>query len=151
MVNLFRLLGLPNPNLKNHLENDEIVQSNFTNPQAGDSIIHLSDNRISEWTNKMIVKPTHKVIYLKPDNLRRLNLIGMDKELINGNLLLFNLKELIHMPSQTAKCSREIHQLAENNGLNVFALNESDTLLMVPGLNMRVDTHKHILGLANIT
>ena len=55
------------------------------------------------------------------------------------------------MPSQTAKCSREIRQLAENNGVNVFALNESDTLLMVPGLNMRVDTHKHILGLSNIT
>ena len=94
MVNLFRLLGLPNPNLKNHLENDEMTQSNFSIPQAGDMIIHLSENRISEWTNKMILKPTHKVIYLKPDNLRRLNLIGMDKELINGNLLLFNLKEL---------------------------------------------------------
>lgn len=151
MVNLFRLLGLPNPNLKNNLENDEMFQSNSPNPQAGDMIIHLSENRISEWTNKMILTPTHKVIYLKPDNLRRLNLIGMDKELINGNLLLFNLKELIHMPSQTAKCSREIRQLAENNGVNVFALNESDTLLMVPGLNMRVDTHKHILGLSNIT
>ena len=150
MVNLFRLLGLPNPKSNKSLTDDELTEQTFLNSEAGESIIHLSDIRISKWSQKMSPKPTRKVIYLKPDNLHRLNLTGMEKELKNGNLILVNLKDLIHMPSQTAKCTRVVRELAENNELTVFALNDADTLLMIPGLNMRVDTHKHVLGLSKI-
>ena len=29
---------------------------------------------------------------------------------------------------------------------SMFSLNKDDTLLMIPGAKMRVDTHKHMLG-----
>lgn len=143
-------MGLPDPNSKKNKDNQETEKSKLSNSSIEDRIIHLSDARFSKWTEEQTRKAKNKVIYLKPDNLHRIDLIGMDKELLNGNLIIVNLKSLIHMPSQTAKCSRELQNLAENNGLNVFALNETDTLLMIPGVNMRVDTHKHILGISGI-
>ncbi|MDC0184262.1 endonuclease III [Candidatus Poseidoniales archaeon] len=41
-----------------------------------------------------------------------------------------------------------IQGLGQQTGLPIFALNESDTLLMIAGRNMRVDTEKHLLGMA---
>ena len=38
--------------------------------------------------------------------------------------------------------------MGERIGYPVFSLNESDTLLMVAGTRMRVDTDKHKLGMA---
>jgi len=151
MVNLFRLLGLPNPNNSTRIKNSPNHGKILPDPQAGGPILHLSDNRISERTQRLTRKPSRKVIYIKPDKSHRLHLHGMGHELMNGNMILVDLEDLIHMPSQTAKCRRDIQQLAENNGLTVFALNNSDTLLMIPGTKMRVDTHKHVLGLSKLT
>jgi len=149
MVNLFRLLGLPNPNSSNLPK--EIKYSRGKNKsREKNSMLILSDMRISERTNRLMAKPSRKVIYLKPDKLHRLHLSGMGQELAKGNMLLVDLGGLIHMPSQTAKCNREVNQLAENNGLIAFALNDSDTLIMIPGSKMRVDTKKHILGLSEL-
>jgi hypothetical protein len=36
--------------------------------------------------------------------------------------------------------------LGDRTSLPVFALNEDDSLLMIAGAKMRVDTHKHRLG-----
>jgi SepF-like predicted cell division protein (DUF552 family) len=74
----------------------------------------------------------------------------MGQELSRGNMIIVDLGDLTHMPSQTAKCNREVNQLAENNGLIAFALNNSDTLIMIPGSKMRVDTRQHILGLSEL-
>ena len=149
MVNLFRLLGLPNPNPSNPPK--EIKYSRGKNKsREKNSMLILSDIRISERTNRLMAKPSRKVIYLKPDKLHRLHLSMMGQELAKGNMLLVDLGGLIHMPSQTAKCNREVNQLAENNGLIAFALNDSDTLIMIPGSKMRVDTKKHILGLSEL-
>ena len=38
--------------------------------------------------------------------------------------------------------------MGEGIGYPVFSLNESDTLLMVAGARMRVDTVRHKLGMA---
>ena len=37
--------------------------------------------------------------------------------------------------------------MAARLGLPVFAINDDDTLLMVAGAGMRVDTNKHELGI----
>ena len=37
--------------------------------------------------------------------------------------------------------------MAERLGLHAFAINEDDSLLMVPGAMMRVDTKKYELGI----
>ncbi len=61
-------------------------------------------------------------------------------------MVIIDLNSLNHMPSQQSVCSRRVQDLGDRTGLPVFALNEDDTLLMVAGARMRVDTHKHKLG-----
>ena len=51
------------------------------------------------------------------------------------------------MPSQKEVCKRKVESLGEINNIPVFSLNENDSLLMIPGLGMRVDTKKHRLGM----
>ena len=150
MVNLFRLLGLPNPNPSNM---NKVIKNSIKDKYESNSnnaMLILSDPRVSERTERLLEKPNRKVIYLKPDSLNRLQLTGMDHELSEGNLILVDLSGLNHMPSQTAKCNREVNQLAENNGVTAFALNDSDTLIMIPGSKMRIDTKKHRLGLSEL-
>ena len=72
----------------------------------------------------------------------------MSHNLAQGNLVIADLGSLTHMPSQHDVCRRKIQTLGQHTGLPVFALNESDTLLMIAGRNMRVDTEKHLLGMA---
>ena len=38
----------------------------------------------------------------------------------------------------------------EMRDLPIFSLNEDDSLLMIPGLGMRVDTKKHRLGMREL-
>ena len=91
-----------------------------------------------------------RVIYLQPDDLHRLPLDGAEQNLSMGDMIIVNLNSLNHMPSQQSVCARRVQDLGDRNGLPVFALNESDTLLMVAGAMMRVDTHKHRLGTADL-
>ena len=44
-------------------------------------------------------------------------------------------------------CKRKVESLGEISNIPVFSLNENDSLLMIPGLGMRVDTKKHRLGM----
>tara|TARA_B100000482_G_scaffold132397_1_gene96494 strand:- start:341 stop:691 length:351 start_codon:yes stop_codon:yes gene_type:complete len=102
----------------------------------------------AERTHKLIGEAERFVHYIKPDDLHRLNLDGMSHNLAQGNLVIVDLGSLTHMPSQQDVCRRRIETLGQETGLPVFALNESDTLLMIAGRNMRVDTEKHKLGMA---
>ena len=67
-------------------------------------------------------------------------------ESLHGDMVIVDLSSLNHMPSQQSVCSRRAQDLGDRTNLHVFALNEDDTLLMIPGAKMRVDTHKHMLG-----
>ena len=83
---------------------------------------------------------------MEPDGLHRLHLDGVEGNLSMGDMVIVDLSSLNHMPSQQSVCSRRAQDLGDRTNLNVFALNEDDTLLMIPGAKMRVDTHKHLLG-----
>ena len=147
MVNLFRLLGLPDP----AKPTEQVLRGPRTadpGPQNNDSFHDLGKEIWSERTHKLIDEPERYVHYIKPDDLHRLNLDGMAQNLARGDMLLADLGSLTHMPTQQDVGRRKIQTLGEQNGLPIFALNESDTLLMIAGLNMRVDTEKHMLGVA---
>ena len=81
--------------------------------------------------------------------MHRLQLEGIGGNLSMGDMVIVDLNQLNHMPSQQSVCSRRVQDLGERSGLPVFALNEDDSLLMVAGAMMRVDTHKHRLGTAS--
>ena len=147
MVNLFRLLGLPDPS-KSVEQVKRSPRSADPGPQNNDSFHDLGKEIWAERTHKLIGEPERFVHYIKPDDLHRLNLDGMSHNLAQGNLVIVDLGSLTHMPSQQDVCRRRIETLGQQTGLPVFALNESDTLLMIAGRNMRVDTEKHKLGMA---
>jgi len=147
VVNLFRLLGLPDPS-KSAEQVKRPPRSADPGPQNNDSFHDLGKEIWVERTHKLIADAERFVHYIKPDDLHRLNLDGMVNNLAQGNLVIADLGSLTHMPSQQDVCRRRIQGLAQQTGLPVFALNESDTLLMIAGRNMRADTEKHKLGVA---
>ena len=147
MVNLFRLLGLPDPS-KSVESVKRSPRSADPGPQDNDSFHDLGKEIWAERTQKLIGEAERFVHYIKPDDLHRLNLDGMGHNLAQGNLVIVDLGSLTHMPSQQDVCRRRSQDLAQQTGLPVFALNEADTLLMIAGRNMRVDTEKHKLGVA---
>ncbi len=96
----------------------------------------------------MTPRPNRRVVYLRPDDLHRLPLQGMEQDLMDGDMMLVDLGSLTHMPSQQDVCKRRVQAMGDGIGYPVFSLNESDTLLMVAGARMRVDTVRHKLGMA---
>lgn len=146
MVNLFRLLGLPNPNstTKRRVGRGKLAVD--PGPKAGNRFHDLGESRWVDRTKRMTQRPVRRVIYLHPDDLHRLPLDGAEQNLSMGDMIIVDLNSLSHMPSQQSVCSRRVQDLGDRVGLPVFALNEDDTLLMVAGAMMRVDTHRHKLG-----
>ena len=146
MVNLFRLLGLPNPNTTPKAAQGGRTGGTEPGPKAGNRFHDFGESRWSERTERITERPIRSVIYMQPDDLHRLQLDGVEANLSRGDMLIVDLSSLNHMPSQQSVCSRRAQDLGDRTNLNVFALNEDDTLLMIPGAKMRVDTHKHLLG-----
>lgn len=148
MVNLFRLLGLPNPNATPRRRGGRSKVTVDPGPKAGNRFHDLGDIQWSDRTERMTQKPLRRVIYLQPDDLHRLPLDGAEQNLAMGDMMIVDLTSLNHMPSQQSVCGRRVQDLGNRTGLPVFALNETDELLMIAGARMRVDTHKHRLGTA---
>jgi hypothetical protein len=148
VVNLFRLLGLPNPNATPERGGGLRKVAVDPGPMAGNRFHDFGDIRWSDRPERMTQKPVRRVIYLQPDDLHRLPLNGAEQNLAMGDMVIVDLTSLNHMPSQQSVCGRRVQDLGDRTGLPVFALNETDTLLMVAGARMRVDTHKHRLGTA---
>ena len=148
MVNLFRLLGLPDPNKAQPKPPRTNTTTVDPGPQAGAGFHDFGEEIWSERTEKLTRTAERNVIYQKPDDLHRLQLHGVEHELAQGNMLLVDLGGLAQLPSQKDVCSRRVQELGERFDIPVFSLNDSDSLLMVPGARMRVDTERHKLGMA---
>ena len=150
MVNLFKLLGLPDPK-KNVINDSTSVNQSSANPGPRSSSIadfhDLGDPLWSERTERLRPQASKNVVYLKPDKYQRIQLDGIEKEISKGSMILVDISSLSHMPSQKEVCRRKVESLGEINNIPIFSLNENDSLLMIPGLGMRVDTKKHRLGM----
>jgi len=146
VVNLFRLLGLPNPNTTPKAKPGFGLGATEPGPKVGNRFHDLGESRWSERTERVTERPSRRVIYMEPDNLHRLQLDGVEGNLSVGDMVIIDLNSLNHMPSQQSVCSRRAQELGDRTNLPVFALNEDDSLLMIAGAKMRVDTHKHRLG-----
>ena len=150
MVNLFKLLGLPDPK-KNIVNDSTSINQSSANPGPRSSsradFHDLGDPLWSERTERLIPQAQKNVVYLKPDKYQRVQLEGMENEIRKGSMILVDLTSLSHMPTQKDVCKRRVESLGEINNIPVFSLNENDSLLMIPGLGMRVDTKKHRLGM----
>ena len=101
MVNLFRLLGLPDPAGVQKTQPKNRGKSVDPGPQADDRFHDLGQDVWSERTSRIVPRPDRRVVYLKPDNLHRLPLAplltcqvnrmcagGMSGQLVRGLAIL---------------------------------------------------------------
>ena len=85
MVNLFRLLGLPDPS-KSVESVKRPPRSADPGPQDNDSFHDLGKEIWAERTHKLIGEAERFVHYIKPDDLHKLNLINFFFLLISYDL-----------------------------------------------------------------
>ena len=78
MVNLFKLLGLPDPKKNIVSENTRVKNQTSANPGPRSSsradFHDLGDTLWSERTERLISQPQKNVVYVKPDKFQRIQL-----------------------------------------------------------------------------
>ena len=79
--------------------------------------------------------------------MHRLPIRPIEDRLRRGDTVIVDLNGLIHMDTQTNACRRTLKHMADEIGIAIFALDESDKLLLLPGSDVSMDVSKNELGL----
>ena len=102
-----------------------------------------------------MLKSTQKMSYLPkalryvcPDQMHRLPLDSIGKRISEGDTIIVDIRPLIHMDAHKDACRRQLRRLGDDLGIAIFALDDQDQLLLLPGRDVVVDISKHELGLA---
>ena len=82
-----------------------------------------------------------------PDEMKRIHAQSILKRVIQGDTVIVDLRPLVHMDSHQMACRRELKHMGDQAGVEIFALDNEDKLLMIPGLDIVVDMQKRELGL----
>ena len=106
----------------------------------------LGSKRWLEWSIAQQGLPRRGLRYIQPDEMHRLPLEAISTRLHQGDICLVDLNSLAHMDSQRSALARQVQDMANYVGLPVFALDDSNRLLLVPGRGSRIDTETHELG-----
>lgn len=115
----------------------------------GEPFHDLADNIWQERTQRLAEYPFKALRYVMPDEMHRLPLAGMAKRLGEGDILIVDLRSLIHMDAHQSACRRMLRELANEQGVLPFALDEEEKLLLMPGRGVSVDLSRHELGISN--
>ncbi|MDP6870423.1 MAG: hypothetical protein QGI21_06610 [Candidatus Poseidoniaceae archaeon] len=102
---------------------------------------------VSNLSSKPSELPDRALRYVSPDQMHRLPLQQIGERMIRGDTIVVDLRSLIHMDTQANACRRQLKALGDNIGVHVFALDNEDKLLLLPGSDVSVDVGKHDLGL----
>ncbi|MDG1526010.1 MAG: hypothetical protein P8Q90_08090 [Candidatus Thalassarchaeaceae archaeon] len=106
----------------------------------------LGSKRWLDWAIAQRGLPRRGLRYIQPDDMHRLPLEPMSTRLQQGDICIVDLSSLAHMDSQRSALARQVQDMANYGGLPVFALDDSNRLLLVPGRGSRIDTETHELG-----
>ena len=106
----------------------------------------LGSKRWLEWSSAQQGVPRRGLRYIRPDGMHRLPLEPISTRLRQGDICIIDLSSLAHMDSQRSALARQVQDMANYGGLPVFALDDSNRLLLIPGLGTRIDTETHELG-----
>ena len=106
----------------------------------------LGSKRWLEWSIAQQSLPRRGLRYIQPDEMHRLPLQAISTRLHQGDICLVDLNSLAHMDSQRSALARQVQDMANYGGLPVFALDDSNRLLLIPGRGSRIDTETHELG-----
>ena len=110
----------------------------------------LGSKRWLEWSIAQQGLPRRGLRYIQPDEMHRLPLEAISTRLHQGDICLVDLSNLAHMDSQRSALARQVQDMANYGGLPVFALDDSNRLLLIPGRGSRIDTETHELGVNSI-
>ena len=110
----------------------------------------LGSKRWLEWSITQQGLPRRGLRYIQPDEMHRLPLEAISTRLHQGDICLVDLNSLAHMDSQRSALARQVQDMANYGGLPVFALDDSNRLLLIPGRGSRIDTETHELGCNSI-
>ena len=91
--------------------------------------------------------PTRALRMVTPNEKHRIDLEGIAQRSVQGDISIVNLGELTHMQSQQNFLRRELRMLSENTGLHIYSLDKDEKLMLVPGIDVVVDTTRHELGM----
>lgn len=91
--------------------------------------------------------PDRALRYVVPDKMHRLPVRQIQDRILRGDTIIIDLTGLIHMETQTNACRRMLKQMGDEINIPVFALDESDKLLLMPGHNVSMDVSRNDLGL----
>ena len=99
----------------------------------------LGSKRWLEWSIAQQGLPRRGLRYIQPDEMHRLPLEAISTRLHQGDICLVDLNSLAHMDSQRSALARQVQDMANYGGLPVFALDDSNRLLLIPGRGSRID------------
>ncbi len=93
-------------------------------------------------------KANRAVRYIAPDPTGRLPLQRMMSRVEEGDCLFIDLTGLVHMQAHQDALRSELRRLGQTTGVGAWALDIEDLLFLVPGVEVMMDTSKHMLGRA---
>ena len=91
--------------------------------------------------------PSRALRYVAPDEMKRIPTRGIAQRIANGDTIIVDLRGLVHMDSHQNACRRDLKMMTDEVGVGVFALDQEDKLLMIPGTDVVVDVCNHSLGI----
>lgn len=87
------------------------------------------------------------IVTIRPDSMRRLPMDRIEARVNEGDLVVVDLRDLIHMEAQKDACRRRLRDLSDREQMPILALEPTEQLLLIPGRGVRVDGTPHQLGL----
>ena len=109
----------------------------------------LAGDESQQRTKKLAELPSKALRYVMPDEMHRLPYDGMARRLEEGDTLVVDIRSLIHMDAQQSACRRMLREMANENGITPFALDEDEKLLLIPGKGNVVDFTAYELGISH--
>ena len=102
---------------------------------------------LSNYSSKPTDFPDRALRYVVPYKMHRLPIRQIQDRILRGDTVIIDLNGLIHMDTQTNACRRTLKQMGDEIDIPIFALDESDKLLLMPGREVSMDVSRNDLGL----
>lgn len=122
----------------------QIIPENWIGPRLPNGEAFHDLESLNFRKNKI---PTRALRMVTPNEKHRIDLEGVAQRSVQGDISIVNLGDLTHMQSQQNFLRRELRMLSENTGLHIYSLDKDEKLMLVPGVDVVVDTTRHELGM----
>ena len=170
MANIWRFIGLPDPEEGDSelIPNEEvlttkvtekkstkistpILSKNWAGPKTpdGEAFHDMAEIKWSKRTIKNNGYATRAFRHIVPDKMNRLPIQNMITRLMQGDILMVDLSVMIHMDAYQRACRQSIRHLSNEYGIPVFALDDKEKILILPGKGVVVDVDKHVVGISS--